>query len=843
MAIINTNVKSLFSQLALKNTEGSLATAMQQLSTGKRINSARDDAAGIAIATRMTSQIRSLNMAVRNAGDAISLIQTAEGATQEITDMLQRMRELAVQAVNATNADAQRADLDLEFQQLKQEIVRIADTTEWNGFPVLNGSAGQQVGEMPVYKVTSENQMGQVLISPTTVRNLGGDNAGEVQTITIPDAGITETNTVTFPALAIGDTFTVAGMVLTATAAMSATDVANAFKSMANGTVHAATVVKDVTNTNNVGTLTGTLSGYSGAGAVSGASSNQLVFTSSIASQNVNAMTVSTSITTAIKVVNSQGTTTTQEASEVTFGALANGQSVTVGGLTLTASGAIAANDVALAFQNLKSGATAGNAVANGAFSGTLGAFDTGAATAGKLTYTSTDLIGNVTDLTVSTAFAAPATAAPKIVTVGNTNGVSAFNVGTVNVGGVDITLDESDIVSASTVAQKIQSTLASSDLFGPGTGRLVTVSGNVLTIAYAAQDGDVNDTTVNLTSVSSKDAYIKTTQTAITDTSERFLNNGAFTKSGAMSIDIPATASDGGVVNATFTDELGNEYPMTGILNTTAKTEASTVTFRDLNAGETLTVAGLSLTATTNLTAAQVAEKFGGVRETADVTFAAAGAGGAVAVTFGGLTFTANANTTAANIAAAFANLKTGDKAADLNSSRALAYGTYTGTFTGFDTGAASGAGSNVVNFKASAPGNVTDLVTSGGATVGAITQGVSGLAEGVDAGTNSTGVTWSGRLLGYSAAVDAATNQVVFTSTTSNINVTDIEVTSSGNLPNVTTVHGAPESSVSFIKDTAANARVITDDLTYTFKGPNGATPTMDARELSLQVSVKGA
>ena len=93
MAVINTNVKALFSQAALKSTERSQSIAMQQLSTGKRINSARDDAAGMAISTRMTHQIRSLNQAVRNAGDAISLIQTAEGATNEITDMMQRMRE------------------------------------------------------------------------------------------------------------------------------------------------------------------------------------------------------------------------------------------------------------------------------------------------------------------------------------------------------------------------------------------------------------------------------------------------------------------------------------------------------------------------------------------------------------------------------------------------------------------------------------------------------------------------------------------------------------------------------------------------------------------------------
>jgi len=188
MAVINTNVKALFSQMALKSSGLEQSKAMQQLSTGKRINSARDDAAGMSIATRMTHQIRSLNQAVRNAGDAINLIQTAEGATNEITDMMQRMRELAVQAVNDTNNNADRSYLDLEFQQLKQQIVQIADNTEWNGFPVLSGKAGEQVGEMPVYKVTSENQSGSVFLDPTTARSMSGADAGETQTFTLSGA-------------------------------------------------------------------------------------------------------------------------------------------------------------------------------------------------------------------------------------------------------------------------------------------------------------------------------------------------------------------------------------------------------------------------------------------------------------------------------------------------------------------------------------------------------------------------------------------------------------------------------------------------------------------------------
>lgn len=140
MTVISTNVTSLNAQAALATNSRGLSKAMQQLSTGTRINSASDDAAGLAVSTRLTSQIRGLNTAVRNANDAISMIQTAEGAAVEITNMLQRMRELSVQSANDTNTDDDRAFLDLEYQQLFSEMNRIADTTQWNGRNILDGS-------------------------------------------------------------------------------------------------------------------------------------------------------------------------------------------------------------------------------------------------------------------------------------------------------------------------------------------------------------------------------------------------------------------------------------------------------------------------------------------------------------------------------------------------------------------------------------------------------------------------------------------------------------------------------------------------------------------------------
>ncbi len=137
---INTNVASLNAQRHLNRSQSGLNTAMERLSSGLRINSAKDDAAGLAISDRMTSQIRGLNQAARNANDGISLAQTAEGAMQESTNILQRIRELAVQSANATNSAADRAALQAEVNQLKSEMNRIANSTTFNGLKILDGT-------------------------------------------------------------------------------------------------------------------------------------------------------------------------------------------------------------------------------------------------------------------------------------------------------------------------------------------------------------------------------------------------------------------------------------------------------------------------------------------------------------------------------------------------------------------------------------------------------------------------------------------------------------------------------------------------------------------------------
>jgi flagellin len=139
---INTNVQSLTAQRNLGMSQASLSTSMQRLSSGLRVNGAKDDSAGLAIAERMQVQVRGMNVAIRNANDAISLAQTAEGAIGKVGDMMQRMRELAVQSANATNSAEDRSSLNAEFKELKAEISRTISSTKFNGLAVLQSDAG-----------------------------------------------------------------------------------------------------------------------------------------------------------------------------------------------------------------------------------------------------------------------------------------------------------------------------------------------------------------------------------------------------------------------------------------------------------------------------------------------------------------------------------------------------------------------------------------------------------------------------------------------------------------------------------------------------------------------------
>ena len=208
MAVVNTNVSATIAQNALMKNEREMNTAMERLSTGSRINGAKDDAAGLAISSRMTSQIRGLDMGIRNANDAISMLQTADGAMIEVTNMLQRMRELAIQASNGTTTEADRNYLNAEYANLISEMERIANNTQWNGRSILQGDANAAGDSNVAFQV--------------------GANGG--QTVAVNFGDISQSGSTEFGAFSAGATGsfisaqTTASAITTGTAAVNAID-------------------------------------------------------------------------------------------------------------------------------------------------------------------------------------------------------------------------------------------------------------------------------------------------------------------------------------------------------------------------------------------------------------------------------------------------------------------------------------------------------------------------------------------------------------------------------------------------------------------------------------------
>jgi flagellin len=190
MTTINTNIAAMTAANSIKTNDRSMAVAMERLSTGLRINSASDDAAGLAISTKMTSQIRGLDAAARNANDAISMIQVADGAASEITDMLQRMRELTVQSSNGVNSTTDRANLDQEFVQLALAIDKIAETTEFNGRKILNGDADGSGDSIVTFQVGANSGANEQLDVDFSDFNL--KNGVSAVTETFTDANIND---------------------------------------------------------------------------------------------------------------------------------------------------------------------------------------------------------------------------------------------------------------------------------------------------------------------------------------------------------------------------------------------------------------------------------------------------------------------------------------------------------------------------------------------------------------------------------------------------------------------------------------------------------------------------
>jgi flagellin len=180
-SVINTNLLSLNAQRNVSSSQASLATSLQRLSSGLRVNSAKDDAAGLAISERLNAQVRGSNVAIRNANDGISLSQTAEGALSKVTDSLQRMRELAVQARNATNTNADKDSLDKEFGELSKEIQRVLGGTTFNGRAILATDSGTQTFQVGA-NVTSNDRIDVTTANMTTATEIttvaGTDNTG-----------------------------------------------------------------------------------------------------------------------------------------------------------------------------------------------------------------------------------------------------------------------------------------------------------------------------------------------------------------------------------------------------------------------------------------------------------------------------------------------------------------------------------------------------------------------------------------------------------------------------------------------------------------------------------------
>jgi flagellin len=469
MTVINTNIKALYTQSALKQSERASQIAMQQLSTGKRINSSKDDAAGLAIAARMTQNIQGMNQSIRNSGDAISLIQVAEGATNEIATMLQRMSELAVQSSNSTYSADQRGYLNEEFQQLKAEIVRISETHEWNGFPILNGKAGTPVGS----PTTTSNVRDSVAAGATpktlatgdlTIVNSRGDPIAIPASVSTSDTvsdTTSNSSSKSSSAIAIaaainskiGDTGVSAkaeGAVITGTKTTVGTKSiqtdlwVNGSKVSLSLTAGQTTSErrKYVIDSINAGTtIHGVTAGDSGTGGLSLTTvdgRNLSVWYDGSSDNGLNGSDFGLGLNTAIAsnppgitgVANADAAAAgTQEASTISFNSLASGAAITVNGLTFTAGSAgVTKEQAAAAFSSLTSGMTSTDAATSHSASAALGTytgkfkegFTTGAVTSSfKVIATATnENKGNIADISIVGA-------SPGLVSV-KTDGVSS---------------------------------------------------------------------------------------------------------------------------------------------------------------------------------------------------------------------------------------------------------------------------------------------------------------------------------------------------------------------------------------------------------------------------------
>ena len=679
MTVINTNVKALFTQSALKLAARDSQIAMEQLSTGKRINNSKDDAAGLAIAARMTQNIQGLNQSIRNAGDAISMIQTAEGATQEITVMLQRMSELAVQAANSTYSSDQRSYLDQEFQQLKQEIIRVSEMHEWNGFPILNGKAGTPVGTPTTSTIVragvTSTGSGKALEAGDLELQTANGSFAIPASIAAADP---KSNTIASGSTNAGSAIAIAAAINSQVGVTGVSAVAGAATIGATKTTVGTTSIQTdlyvngekvslslsashtlsqrrqyVMESINAGTAVhGVVAGDSGTGGLTlttpdGRNLSVWYDSTSVQGSDFGLGLDTTPPSNPLGVTGVSGSAAsafgTNETSTITFPALAAGRGFTLNGLTFIA-GSSGTSDVetAAAFSNLKSGMSAlaaaasnPNAVTKGSFSGTFAeGFTTGTNNSTNQITATAISKGNVGNIVTSDSI-------PTIVKIDGATSTEYVDVTfptltqnqTFTLAGVTVTAGALGVSAANLAAA----------FAGKAAGATIS-AGN----ASAGNDYTVTNGSTTLTAYSTG---------AATGSVVRFTSSTASTNV----TDLAATGTNANLVS------IGT------ISQGATGTETNVITFKALNPNDFVTV--------------------------------------------NGLTFTARVNMTANEVAAAFSNIASGATSAAVTLANPIAanFGKFSGTFTaGFSTGPSTSSGT-VTATSTVANTNVTDLTVSG--------------------------------------------------------------------------------------------------------------------------------
>ncbi len=486
-SVINTNINSITAQRNLAMTQTSLATSMQRLSSGLRINSAKDDAAGLSIAERFTSQIRGLNQASRNANDGISLAQTAEGALAEITNNLQRIRELAVQSVNVTNSAADRAALDQEVQQRLAEIDRVSSQTSFNGSKILDGSMNNAVFQVGA----NVGDTISVALSTSMRSSQMGAYVNQASDVTLVSAGTAVANVAyatgagTFTG--VNSTGITAGsLTVNGTAVNASANYVGAATGQVAGSAYAKAAAINASNITNVSATADTTKVLGpAAGGVAGQSdflnvsltSGSLSYSLTINGQAVLSTGADTSIDTAVQAINQYSSTT---------GVVATNSS---GSLKLQASDG---RDIALSEAVTFTGATATDTAASAASTST-------AAAPGTATTQGTTYGGSIT-LQANTSVVFGGTGSPAL--IGFTAGVTAASsLQAVNVKSVSSSNNAILSVDAAltTVSTQRSTFGAIQNRFESVISNLSTTSENLASSRSRVQDADFAQETANL--------------------------------------------------------------------------------------------------------------------------------------------------------------------------------------------------------------------------------------------------------------------------------------------------------------------------------------------------------